>query len=126
MCFSIIIEYQEANFDSQCDDTRKRFVAYEFAGIVETKYLDENNHLLPTLSINNSEFRLEWKYRDIFNLINEGDSLVKSSGCIPIIRYRNGIREEIIFEVNCESYKRPFSWRNVFSIFHLFFGERDD
>lgn len=118
--FSVLMEYNDSRFDRECQSRREDFKQLELNGIVFSKYLDEQNHLLTTVRVNSQIVKLSWKYAQLYDRVEEGDSLYKLKGQETVIVVRGEMKRQINLSVNCEQFKRPFSWRNTFRNFTYF------
>lgn len=119
--FSVLMEYNASRFDHECQSRREDFQQLELNGIVFSKYLDEQNHLLATVRVNSQIVKLSWNYAQLYDHVEAGDSLYKLKGRETVIVVRGEMKRQINLAVNCEKFKRPFSWRNTFRNFTNFF-----
>jgi hypothetical protein len=120
---AIFMEYKASRFDQECVSMREEFMQFEFNGIVNSKFLDEQNHLIPTIQIGSSHFRLSWKYAELYDSIKVGDSLYKVSGQEVVLSVRETSISSINLKVDCEKYRRPFTWRNTIENLNFFIKE---
>jgi hypothetical protein len=123
--FSIFMEYRYSRYDRICNSMRQEFRQTEFAGRVKSKYLDEKNHLIPTIQVGNSSFKFFWKYMDLYDRVKVGDSLIKENGNEFIILITESGMEKIELRVNCNDFKREFSWKNTLNFLYYFFPRRE-
>ncbi|MBD2535626.1 hypothetical protein H6G97_42125 [Nostoc flagelliforme FACHB-838] len=119
--FAVLMEYNASRFDHECFALKEDFRQLELHGIVTAKYLDEKNHLKPTVRLESKLVQLRWKYGQLYDQIEEGDSIFKMRGEEMVVSVRNDSTYLIDLAVDCKEFKRPFSWKNTFKNFALFF-----